>query len=379
MNITRMESGCVSIKAAPPKWMEQYDSAIGIKTWGNDNLYPQIVNRLIDNSPTGAECACRFADFIQGNGIPGGDDIMVNQEQSINDLISQLSTDVARLGGCAIHCRYNGLGEIIELRALPLETLRLGEDDDLGYFRKITYCADWSGMKTRNGELINPREDIIDYFRFADNSEVTLIRMADNPECYRGEVLLVSNRIGYPKGRSAYITTPLSTDEGIANTMYRNARTSFNPSGMVTFLQQSESGMEDSDASFRESIASLQGDENTGSMLAVSVASKEDAPQFIPFESANYDGKLTATTAATTETIYSGFKQNVFHLLRIGKIGFGGNVISDAYRLYSLEVRPEQKLITSALKRLAKRMPKLQGVDLTIQPLIYQHDIQMEL
>ena len=49
--VSRLDSGSLKIKASPSKWVEWYDATIGIKSWGSDNLYPQRLLDLIENSP----------------------------------------------------------------------------------------------------------------------------------------------------------------------------------------------------------------------------------------------------------------------------------------------------------------------------------------
>ena len=44
-----------------------YVSSLGIQTYGEDNLYPQVLNNIIAASSTGSGCVERLANFIEGN------------------------------------------------------------------------------------------------------------------------------------------------------------------------------------------------------------------------------------------------------------------------------------------------------------------------
>ena len=117
------------------------------------------------------------ARFIEGKGIEGGDSIMVNYSQTLNDLIAQLADNSAKFGGFAVHCQYDGLGNIIAIRNIDIEKLRLGECDSFGYIPFILWCQDWTGESTQNGQQINPIVDCVKYFPFSISREATLRRM----------------------------------------------------------------------------------------------------------------------------------------------------------------------------------------------------------
>ena len=46
-----------------------YIQTLGIQSYGQDNLYPQVLRNIIAASSTGSECVERFANFIEGNGF----------------------------------------------------------------------------------------------------------------------------------------------------------------------------------------------------------------------------------------------------------------------------------------------------------------------
>ena len=46
-----------------------YQTLLNIQTYGSDNLYPQRMYDLIQNSSTGLTCVERYMTFIEGNGL----------------------------------------------------------------------------------------------------------------------------------------------------------------------------------------------------------------------------------------------------------------------------------------------------------------------
>ena len=99
----------------------------------------------------------------------------------------------------------------------------------------------------------------------------------------------------------------------------------------------------------------------------------EDAPQVVPFPVKNYDKEFATTDASVIERIYAQFHQELFYSIRIGKLGFSGQVMQDAYQYYAGEVTNEQRFITRAFQWLfsAWHDPLLRNADFSIKPLRY--------
>ena len=154
---------------------------------------------------------------------------MVNYSQTLNDLVAQLADNSAKFGGFAVHCQYDGLGNITAIRNIDMEKLRLGECDSFGYIPFVLWCQDWTGESTQNGQQINPIVDCVKYFPFSISREATLRRMyGDNKpneadaQKYNGEIFYFSNRDYYPTSCAMNVLTDISTDTGLCNINYRN-------------------------------------------------------------------------------------------------------------------------------------------------------------
>ena len=64
------------------KKLTTYDKRIGIITNGVDNLYPERVDRFINNSVTAKTCAKIMATYIAGKGFGEvNDNIIVNSKE----------------------------------------------------------------------------------------------------------------------------------------------------------------------------------------------------------------------------------------------------------------------------------------------------------
>lgn len=365
---------------------------LGIQAYGEDNLYPQTLKNIISASSTGSECADRFADFIEGNGFREVlfSEYVVNRKgDTADDIHALVCRDIADYGGLSLHVNYNVFGEIVELQHIPFENCRLVEENDNGYVSKIAIHPDWSGQKTRKGEKIKVSKENIDYINvFNPIKSVVLaqIEAAGGIEYYKGQVLWVSmaGKQTYPTGKGDRVATEMSTDEGLSNVKYRNVRNNFLPAGMVitrkgSSISYDEEGNEikdetqSEDSGFSDTILTLQGDVNANKILEVEIESEEEEPKFVPITTQNYDKEFTVTDASVVERIYSAYGQEPWYCIRIGKVGFSGDILEDAFEYYNSIVSKQQRLIERTFERIFKYWYEIANPsnDYSVEPLKY--------
>lgn len=368
----------------------RYLQTLGIQTYGEDNLYPQTFRNILAASSTGAECLDRFADFIEGNGfrdVPFSESVVNRKGDTADDIHALVCRDVAYYNGLALHVNYNIYGDIVELHHVPFENCRLVESDDSGYVGKIAIHPDWSGQKTRGGKVIKVAKENIDYIDvFNPDKRVVAaqIEAAGGIEYYKGQVLWVSlsGKDIYPTGKGDRVVTEMSTDEGLANVKYRNVRNNFLPAAMIftkkgtniTFDQDgNEIDSRDDDDSFSDSLLQLQGDTNCGKLMEVTLETDEDKPEVVSLNSQNYDKEFTVTDISVTERIYSAFGQEPWYCIRVGKVGFSGDILEDAFEYYNSIVSKQQRLIERTFARVFRHFYEAVNAsnDFSVEPLKY--------
>lgn len=374
----------------------RYLQTLGIQTYGEDNLYPQTFRNILAASSTGAECLDRFADFIEGNGfhdVPFSESVVNRKGDTADDIHALVCRDVAYYNGLALHVNYNIYGDIVELHHVPFENCRLVESDDNGYVGKIAIHPDWSGQKTRGGKVIKVAKENIDYIDvFNPDKRVVAaqIEAAGGIEYYKGQVLWVSlsGKDIYPTGKGDRVVTEMSTDEGLANVKYRNVRNNFLPAAMIftkkgtniTFDQDgNEIDSRDDDDSFSDSLLQLQGDTNCGKLMEVTLETDEDKPEVVSLNSQNYDKEFTVTDISVTERIYSAFGQEPWYCIRVGKVGFSGDILEDAFEYYNSIVSKQQRLIERTFARVFRHFYEAVNVsnDFSVQPLKYVRNAEV--
>lgn len=373
------------VKLALPRYDTPYNQNLDLQNWGRDNLYPQNISRIAAASGTAELCLSRYCKFVEGNGFMDGlSGKELNESgDTADDILHLIAQDVTRYGGFALHVNYNVLCEVTEIHHVPFEHCRLEECDDAGQVQHIKTHPDWMGRKTKNGQRITVDEAHIHTFNvFNPNREAVReqILRAGGIDRYEGQILWCSlaGKDIYPTPIYDAVISDMSTEEGLGNIKNRNARNNFLTSAMLITKKGvpkfDENGNEVTQQVITpEDLAVFQGDERVGKLLLIELENDEDKPEVVPFTVNNYDKDFTATDASVIERIYAQFHQELFYAIRIGKLGFSGNVMADAYTYYAGEVTIEQRFISRGLTAVLQAWhdPILRNADTTILPIQY--------
>ena len=358
------------IKKAPQRIDVGYLGTLGIKAYGRNNLYPQQAKQILDSSSTGAQCADRYARFIEGQGIANAIiyDLEVNHYGETTD---------------DIHVNYDLNCKICEVQSVPFEACRLQEDDDSGYIAHIVTHPDWQGRTTRNGKVLRVSRDTITAFdRFNPNPDIVRAQIAASGgiEHYKGQIMWVSmaGRDRYPVPKYDRVLTDLSTDEGLSNIKFRNARCNFLSGAFV--ISKASQTLDEQDRErqlieargFAEDLAQFQGDETANALISLRINNDEEKPEIVEFPTKNFDKDFEVTDKSVVERIYCAFEQEPFLCVRSGKLGFSGTTIHDCYTYYSSLVSKEQRMIERAFSKIFDVWYEpLANLDCSIQPLTY--------
>lgn len=373
-------------KKPKPRIEVDYSSIHNLQTYGYDNLYPQHLQQITAASGTVELCISRYAKFIEGNGFNDTrlSEYAVNRAgTTLDEVLHDVAGDIARFSGFALHVNYNVLCEITGVSFIPFEMCRLEEDDDAGHVAHILVHPDWTGHKRHHGIRLAVNEDNInriDVFNPDPRVVALQIEAAGGIEYYRGQVMWCSmdGKNIYPTPIYDAAITEISTDEGLGNIKYRNVRNNFLVSCMLIAKKgapnpSGEDGKHERSMIEADDLSKFQGDENAGKIMLVEIENDEDVPQVISFPARNYDKEFSVTDDSVTERIYAQFHQELFYAIRMGKLGFSGQVMQDAYEYYAGEVTNEQRFISRAFNRVFNHWhdKSMANADFTIEPLRY--------
>lgn len=373
-----------TLKLPTPRFDTPYWSTLHLQGWGQDNLYPQNLMRITGASGTAELCLARYVKFIEGYGWRDGalaGATLNHYGTTADELLHSVAEDVARFGGFALHVNYNILGAPTEVQYIPFEQCRLEEEDDAGNVAHIVLHPDWSGKKTHNGHRVlvneaNTRR--LDVFNPKPSVVQAQIAKAGGIDHYDGQVMWCSlaGRNEYPVPIYDAVVTEISTDEGLGNVKNRNVRNNFLVGAMLITKKGvpriDDDGNEVEQPMISdEDLKKFQGDTNSSKLMVVELESDEDKPEVVQFPAANFDKDFSVTDASVIERIYAQFHQELFYSIRIGKLGFSGQVMGDAFSYYAGEVTNEQRFISRNVGRVLGVMPQFANTDMAIEPLKY--------
>lgn len=364
-----------------------YVSRFKMQAYGYDNLYPQNLARITEASGTAMLCLNRYARFIEGYGFDS--DILASLAMNPQGghgrrFAPERSARPRTLWRLCPSCKLQRSRAGVEREPRTLENCRLEETDDKGSVAHVLLHPDWEQKKTRNGKRLMVNDKTIERINiFNPDPDIVLeqIENAGGIDSYKGQILWQSldGQFIYPTASYDSAITEISTDEGLGNVKMRNVRNNFLVSCMLVTKkgvpkfneegEEVESGQMISD----EDLLQFQGDENTAKILAVEVENEEDEPKVVAFPTKNFDKEFSVTDSSVIERIYAQFHQELFYSIRIGKLGFSGQVMQDAYEYYAGEVTTEQRFIERAFKKIFNSWhdPAIQNLDPKLQPLKY--------
>lgn len=356
-----------------------YNSSFKFQTYGVDNLYPQHLIAITSASGTAQLCLRRYATFVEGMGFADENikDLVINRKGETWDSLLRLCvSDLTKFGGFALHVNYNVLCEVTEIQHVPFEQCRLADEDSDGYVGEILVHADWTGRKKRNSDTLRVEEKNIrryNVFNSDPNVIMSQIVACGGIDKYNGQILWVSSAGGmnYPLPIYDSVVTEMSTDEGLSNVKCRNVRNNFLTSCMVIAKKSLDVEGNEREMLNPESLAKFQGDQNANKMMYIEIENDEDEPKVVELPVKNYDKDFTVTDESTVERIYAQFGQEAFYAIRMGKFGFSGTLIADAYSLYASMVTNEQRLIQRTFECINALYVGRVSDDFSILPLKY--------
>ena len=127
------------------------------------------------------------------------------------------------------------------------------------------------------------------------------------------------------------------------------------------------------DTGFSDNIVKLQGDTNAGKLMEVTLNADEEKPEFVELNTKNYDKEFSVTDASVVERIYSAYGQEPWYCIRVGKLGFSGDILEDAFEYYNSIVSRQQRMIERAFQKIFGYWFEMANPtnDYSVQPLKY--------
>ncbi|GAB3994634.1 hypothetical protein GCM10028807_32670 [Spirosoma daeguense] len=262
----------------------------GFLSFGSDNLFPQTLLDVIDDSDTASAAMSVRAEFIEGNGFKDVTlaEFVVNRRgHTLDDILAETAWNVAVGEVICLHVAYNMLGQIVGIQAVPWEQIRFKEPDDLG---NVTIA----GIFPYLNSTIYPkrREEKREVFVYNPDPSVVLaqIESVGGIEKYYGQLLYVpaSRKRGdvyhipsYAGGTSAF-----ETEAELSKYRYRLITSDLVSPGFIKALRPGGTAKQDQrdEDSVANRVTQHQGADNAGSVFVIEASTVEELDA-IKFES----------------------------------------------------------------------------------------------
>ncbi len=351
-----------------------------IQDYGEFNDYPQSVIDIVAGSVTGKSCLQKYRKFVYGRGFADKDNyqIIVNSDgETADTLLRKIVDDYCMFNGFAVHVNRNLLGQVVSIRHIPFENIRLCNDDDPKYAGKVALHEDWGNRKHRLRSTKNKIE-YIDLFTPNVEDYIELIKENEGGiVTYKGQILYYSeNGAGnYPLPIFDEVLTDMVAQEAMANITYRNCKKGFLPGFVMAeikdgFDMDNEEDKKDFEA-INEELAKMQGDKNTANILHMVVPAKDQIPEVVPFRGINYDKDFEVSRMACKESIGEAFMQPKELRCEENSTGFSNDTMVQAYKVYNATTEDDRRTIEEFMVYLFKFWKGIINYNFQIEPLTY--------
>ena len=183
------------------------DGVHGLMTFGQENDYPQVMEKLIGGSPTAKAASKTYSKFLTGAGFEKEEinDIVIGQdargkEVTILSLLREVSGSIANNNGFYLYCAENiddnGNPIVTSANLKSFKTVRFAKPDDEGYSAKLLVSEQW-------GERRFDKRKIKEFniFNLNEKAFSAQVKAADEKnEKFKGQIYFqfLDNQFFYP-------------------------------------------------------------------------------------------------------------------------------------------------------------------------------------
>lgn len=306
----------------------------GFITWGENNDYPQYLDTLYNTVPTIKSIIDGTTDFICGNGIICNNLLWSKQindkQETLEDLVRNLSRDYLKYGGFAINIVRNRIGEPVSLYYIPYERLRSNKDNTEFY-----YSTEWEKSLGRVKYAVYPKYNKEDrqtpssIFYYSSNKTNT-----------------------YPSPSWGAATTSAEIEKRINDFHLNSICNGFSASYLIS-MNNGIPTEEQADEIEQEMIEKFTGSGNGGRLAINFAPDKDHAIELSKLDTDDAGEKYKTLAERSKQEIFTAFRA-LPQLFGINlNTGFSTQEYEDAFKLYNrTKVIPIQRIITQSINNI---------------------------
>jgi hypothetical protein len=369
------------------KKQTDFDKKQSIYRNGDDNNYPEIIDRLINNSVTAKRGVSIVKTFILGKGFVEKNDMIVNEDKNLTlfQFCQLYAESVARQGGAFIHINYYVDGSIRTLDVLPYSHCRIGKKDDNDYYGKIV-VKDWEDAKSEPKcfDVYNDRMNVL-FSQFE----------RDGIENYKGQVLFVNpSPFVYPLSKLDPVCNDADSEAQVS--VYKNIslRKGFFGKQLVITAPFTDGSMDPTSreyqeamterGNFRKNLKEFVGASNADGLMHLEMdLMGEDIEKTIVFKTidSNIDDRIFAHTEESISNniaIAFGVPQALIKPNNGSLFSASAESILQMKKFVQEETTSDRELMEIVINKLLKRCKNYIGDYITITKLIPEQNANQE-
>ncbi len=338
------------------------------KEWidfGSNNLYPQLLIELYNNSAMHHTAIEAIVDGVVGEGFKQfGDEFVNSENETIDEIFEKIARDYELFGGYALNVIWSRDGEnIAEMYHLPFNNVRSGLMNEDEKVEQYWYCSDW--MQYRKHKPVSYKA-----FSATDNE-------GDNASQIYYFSDYTVGQYYYPLPSYVGAINDIDTDARISRFHANNLKNGLAPSMMLTFRNGIPTP-DEQDEIWKDIEKTFAGEENAGQFfLNFSEPGREPTVEAI--ENANDDYYVTLETRITSRILTAHRITSPLLLGIKDASGFSSNAeeINTAYNHFmGTVIRPDQKKLVRSFNKLINMTGKT--IKLEIEPAQILYTVQVD-
>lgn len=334
------------------------DISNSILRWGIRNDYPDKLEEVVEISGTAFSCLGVYIDFLTGKGIKDSNvkDFVVNEDgDTLQNTFNRSKADFAKYNACCLHVNINASFDLVSIKHIPFKYFRLGiRNKKDGLIRDCSIYDDWGRRSIKNFNSVSDLKPE-KYPLFSFNRDELRRRLQEDGDFINSKGFIVYfNPDGdqcYPKPIYMPLVGNMRSEEALSNVLSRNVCNNFLTAGaIVDILNKDETKTEKNQT--KESLLGFQGDFESCKIMYLQVRSKEEIPEFINFQTNNYDKQFTFTAEYLPATIGKIFKQPPVLRMEDVAEGLSANKMREGYTMYNTITQKQRDFLDSSYTSL---------------------------
>lgn len=337
--------------------VQREDWQYNIIDYGVNNLYPDVIRELLEQSALADTCRNIIADFISGDGIAEQNiaSMAVNsKEQTMSDVLEFAAYELETFGGFSLHLQKNILGKVTEITPLPFQYCRITTDRC-----RVAVSDNWHGESAENFALVEP----IYYPLYGKETPNDIF---EGMGCVYYFADTKNANLPYPYSPAHAIIKQIQTDVLLSGQLLNSVKNNFAATMVITtpadFTKEQEHDL-------RKQVQNVQGEEGGGKVIFMKGLVRDaDGNLVSPF-------KIDTITPTSIDKLHANTdervklqimqKYNVPAELVSSRQGNSLNVSADAIKVAYQYVNNCTKTQRDAL---ARHISKIVGMKITITP-----------